>query len=682
MAGEKLASDNDDLDAMLDAQLEEALAQALANLDINSIDNELEKTLAGIDLSDDLAAQFPTFDEEASLDMQINEALALDKEATVPDATLGIEDFVKSVDVYADDRTDYVIPEKPNRFAKLSAIESISPKFLLAVAAVLTVFVVTAVALSASMYISSNRAMAEYDQLGNIIRVGSSVSNNAGFIFTDTAVDFINKEIILTKINMSRISTVLYFDGFIDLDIYDVFLTDNWGRTYYIDYSYYEHELLKNLIEDQNRGDDIETRLWFDSQPLGFKFFDLIITERDTGISTQQRFSAGQDFTLEPARYLNDAAAVDCGNDEIEVLLTNAVFSNTGSQIGYAIRQAVPGEEIILCKPGFDERFVLKENGKIVVRDSHSFTPVTFDNFGITLGRIDFVPLQNLNSTVRIHFDDMYRKVTLTSEICLNDIFYTKPAPEHVIDFGPYRLVIELGGVQGNQFVLVMHTVDTSLDGESEFSHRVQAFPEVTMVARKKDGSSVRIEPRLIRDSQKGTDVVFDGRTEREFLLGMSTEQIFFEISSVFVKLPPVQVELDLENAERRLSTNPSAAIENIDLMFNRRLEYKTGLYRIEELDRFSENVLKDKKLMSNYKPTTATDTSSVVHVPMWYLEGDRFFSVVRETWRAQPSEFFHKVHKTVAELGERGWIVVEDEIIPEQGTGDRGQGTGIPDPP
>ena len=111
MAGEKLASDNDDHDAMLDAQLEEALAQALANLDINSIDNELEKTLAGIDLSDDLAAQFPTFDEEASLDMQINEALALDKEATVPDATLGIEDFVKSVDVYADDRTDYVIPE-------------------------------------------------------------------------------------------------------------------------------------------------------------------------------------------------------------------------------------------------------------------------------------------------------------------------------------------------------------------------------------------------------------------------------------------------------------------------------------------------------------------------------------------------------------------------------------------
>jgi hypothetical protein len=64
------------------------------------------------------------------------------------------------------------------------------------------------------------------------------------------------------------------------------------------------------------------------------------------------------------------------------------------------------------------------------------------------------------------------------------------------------------------------------------------------------------------------------------------------------------------------------------------------------------------------YTPTSATDTSNVVHTPMWYLDGDRFYCIVRETWRGYPGEFFHRVHKTVSEYSERGWIIVEDEII------------------
>lgn len=702
MADEKLTPENDDLEAMLNAQLEEALAQTLAEalvsdtdtslepdvmidpleedlekmlaemnldsddgiadkaaltgIDTDSIDTELEKALAGLD---DGAAAPVSIADEAVLDLQIEEALALEDEvdSVTTDRAQGVEDFVKNADIYADDNADYVLPEKPRRFAVLTAkIEGISPKFLFAATVVLTVSVAVTAFLTVSLAISSSRVRAEYNQRGNIIRLGGVASNSAGFIFVNIPVNFINKDITLTKINMSRISTVLYFDGFIDLDIYDASITDDWGRTYYIDHSYYER--------DNHADDDFEMRLWFDSLPTGFKFFDLTITERDTAFSTKTRFSAGQNFTFEPARYLNETVTVDCGSDEAEVKITGAVFSNTGSQIGLAMRQAIPGEEVVLSRPGSDEWVTLTENGRIIIPDSHSFAPRIFADHGVTLGRIDFIPLQNLNSTVRIHFDDMYRKITTVSEICLEDIFYTKPNSEHVMNLGAYRVVIERGGIQGNQFVLVMHAVDTRMEAISELSNRVQAFPEVTMIARKNDGSSIRLEPRLIRDAWQGTDVVFDGREEREFLLGMPANQIFFEINGVYFKLPPTHIELDLSNAERKLPINPSTALENITLMFNRRLEHKTGLYRLDELDRFSPMVLSDSRLMSRYAPTSATDTSSVIHVPMWYLDGDRFYAIVRETWRAYPNEFFHRVHKTVSQYGNHGWIIIKDEVI------------------
>jgi len=489
-------------------------------------------------------------------------------------------------------------------------------------------------------------------------------------MFANIPVDFIDKEITLTKVNMSRISTVLYFDGVVDLDIYDASITDDWGRTYYIDYSYYEQGYAQAF------GEDVETRLWFDALPLGFKHFDLKITERDTQLSSTTRFSAGQSIALEAARFLDQSAIVDCGVEPIineetgeetqiaEVKITNAVFSNTGSQIGFAVRQAIPGEEVILSKPGSDVSITMTENGRIVAPDSHTFKPHTFGGHGVTIGRADFVALQSLNSTVRIHFDDMYRKIAANREICLDDVFYTKPDSEYTIDVGSYRLVIERGGVQGNQFVLVMHALDMHKEAISELSNRVQAFPEITMIARRLDGSSIRLEPRLIRDSWQGCDVVFDGREEREFLFGISPKQIFFEISGVYFKLPPAHVELDLNMAERRLPINPSTALETITLMFSRRLELKTGLFELHELDRFSQNVLSDGQLMSLYSPTSANETSNVVHVPMWYLDGDRFYSIVRETWRAYPNEFSHRVHKTVSKYGDRGWIVVEDVIL------------------
>ena len=360
MADEKSTPKDDDLEAMLDAQLAEALAQELADYeedefsdvdspdaqlsqtlaelgldssnsadvddingvsdindvndingvnDINDIDgsvtdepsampsdeSELEMTLAGLETGGDFTNQPIMIDEEEFLTIQIKEALALEAQAdeSAPDAAQGIEDFVKNIDIYEDEYTDYDQPETPKRSAIVAKIDSLSPKFLLATSTVLTMVVLLATILTVNWAISSSRINAEYNRMGNIIRLGDAVSNNAGFIFTNIPISFIDKEIILTKINMSRISTVFHFDGFIDLDIYDASITDDWGRTYYIDYSYYERD-------NHDDGDHAETRLWFDSLSQGFKSFDLVITERDTQLSSRTRFSAGQNFTLEP----------------------------------------------------------------------------------------------------------------------------------------------------------------------------------------------------------------------------------------------------------------------------------------------------------------------------------------------------------------------------------------------
>jgi hypothetical protein len=583
-----------------------------------------------------------------------------------------VEDFVKNVDVYTDEPEEYEKPEKPRRFTALSdRIDSISPKLLVAAAATLSVFVILTTVLVLNLAITTSRVRAEHSQRGHILRVGDSASNSAMFMFANIPVDFTDKVITLTKVNMSRISTVLYFDGAIDLGVYDAFLTDDWGRTYYIDYSFYENGYYHVFGEGL-----VETRLWFDALPLGFNFFDLTITKKDTQERSQTRFTAGQSIAHEAARFLSGPIIIESGIAPVvdeqtgelvsaaEVQITSGVFSNTGSPIGFAVRPTIPGEEVVLGKPDSGDWVTLTENGRFVAPDLHSFAPHKFDEYGVTIGRTDFVALNSLDSIIRIRFDEMYRKISVENVISLAEVFHTKPSPEYIIDAWPYRLVIERGGIQGNQFVLVMHALDMRTEAVTEMSNRVQAFPDVAMVARKADGSSIRIEPRLIRDSWQGTDVVFDGREESEFLFGISTEQVFFEFSGVLFKLPPAYAEIDLSMAERYLPINPSTALETLTLMFDRRLEVKTGLFGLHELDRFSPIVLADRELMSYYQPTTARESSHVVHVPMWFMDGDRFFAIARETWRAYPNEFFHRVHKTVSEFGGRTWVITEDEII------------------
>jgi hypothetical protein len=153
--------------------------------------------------------------------------------------------------------------------------------------------------------------------------------------------------------------------------------------------------------------------------PTGFKFFDFTATDLYTGQSARSRFSAGQDFVFEPARFLNESVAVDSGKDIPEIKITNAVFSNTGSQIMFAVKRIFPGEEVVLAKPGEGTGIRMIENGRAVVRDTHTFEPQTFDRHGVTLGRVDFVPIQNLDNTVRVEFDDMYRKIAVNREISL-----------------------------------------------------------------------------------------------------------------------------------------------------------------------------------------------------------------------------------------------------------------------
>ncbi|MCL2699189.1 MAG: hypothetical protein FWE68_02665, partial [Defluviitaleaceae bacterium] len=434
-----------------------------AGINTDAIDDDLDKALQEMgadiivddevmDFDGEIISEPATIDEEFLLNLKIEEALEMEED--VPEELeTGVEDFVKEIEVHSDEHEDFERPEKRGRFAWISdKIDNISSKFLLSAIIVLTLIVVLTGALAVNFALSTIHREGELNRMGTVIRMGSAAANNAQFIFLDKTVDFITTEFTLTRMNLSRVAAVLHFGGRIDLDAFDATLTDDWGRVYYLDYSYSELEY---------RREGIETRLWFDPLSAGFKYFDLTITERDTGLSSRTRFTAGQEFVFEPPRFIREAIMVDCGRDEPEVSIANAVFSNTGSQIMFAVKQTYPGEEVVLSKPGEDVGIRLTENGRTIVRDTHAFEPQSFERHGVTLGRVDFIPIQNINSTVRIHFDNMYRKFAVNRELVMDEIFHTRPNSQQVIDVGPYQLVIERGGIQGSQYVLVMHAIDT-----------------------------------------------------------------------------------------------------------------------------------------------------------------------------------------------------------------------------
>ena len=482
-----------------------------------------------------------------------------------------------------------------------------------------------------------------------------AVPNHQNFIFLGLETEFRDRAVTLEKIVVDQTATVFYFDREFNILDTSFTLTDNIGRLYNLDLSF--------PSGDMTRASGGIVRF----EPLIGRGSRFTLTMRDRMLDETAVFQFDlerlSDFT--PARHINQPVRLTGTPGGVNITVENAIFSSAGSIVNFTFRWS---DDIanVLINPLADglPAISLRSPTRPVLPTRRAPALYHFPEFQVTLGRMDFGPVENLTSDMSINFSNLFEDIPIGGSIPTAGLFADNEEEWVHIPAGNHTAVLERMGRMGDNFVLVMHT----LDGRG---NRAESIPDATLMLTLRDGLTMPLEGSS-RSGTIGTDVLFGIPHQfRSEVRTVFPGNISLNLRSLLVRLDDASGSLNLLEADDVLAENVEYAKTSVINSFTDRLRYKSSIIPLSQIRGFSEEVLNDEMLMRSYAPVhigqyeTAMFAAQIVSYA--FIDSNTLICVVSETWkheRRAGTVEFNRTHQVVARRIGGNWVIVSDELV------------------
>ncbi|MDR2939830.1 MAG: hypothetical protein LBV08_05845 [Clostridiales bacterium] len=637
----------DDLDDLLKKSYSE---DKNGGFEATGLPSELEKNLHGLDTDvfndglefiDNVSIYDPEFQNKDSGDGILSEI-----EEIMAKGGSGPEGFDESTPTPEEDLLETSMPED---IATVTGAPLEKKKFRLNKYYIMSgvlVFLIIGV-MSAIIIVSRNFK----DNTGNIaISKPKSTSNNANYIYLNKVFPVSGQIIDVKSILLDKMATVIYFSNEIDISRYDMHILDEGNNAYMPDISFLNSANVKYMRFSPLKDDA--------------KKFDFIVKDIVNGESNSIS------FTLEGG---GDSSSVLFSNEKQNLFppgagfsgtLDKAVFSGSGSTIYFSFKYKNP-ENILYIEDSQTEVAEMHENVARLLGQREKPIQFIYGDDGLSIGRMDFEPVKNLNSKVYIKFNNIFRSFEYGKEIDPSGLFLNNEESQQKYTVGNYDIILERMGRQGDRYVLVMHAENNAIFGKSSLENdlgHIEIIPDIELVFESPDGKEIKSQGEVF-SADIGTDVVFDVGGISEFAGG----KMSLKINSLSFKLETLEIEVDLEKC---VASDGELSISDNEMLhgaFMERLRYKSG--EINEVGSFSDSLMADSQLLRYYSPEPmAKNISYGLNVLTSYHEGEKIYAAVVDSWQAE-TEYGYKrasnFHKVVANVKNNGSIeIIEDDIL------------------
>ncbi|MCL2399755.1 MAG: hypothetical protein FWC91_08450 [Defluviitaleaceae bacterium] len=475
-----------------------------------------------------------------------------------------------------------------------------------------------------------------------------NVANNSHFISVGMLEELAGQEFLLRRITIGQRGTVFHFDDVFNPDEYSIMLTDQDGNFF--------GRIRQDIVYGSNRRG---TTLQFSPLRNTTRELTLYIQDRNSNekISYEFLLEGGPGFPA--ASYVNNFVPLFDGESGLEnqIMIANAVFSNTSSEIVYLIQEDPSGRTVAFEREGI----VLRDGSRRLEPNRPTPVEFTFPTQNLILGRATYGPMLNLVSTARIDFGDMFASAPMPSHnIDISALFRDTPEDVQIVQVGDYTLVLERMGVRGTLVILVMHGLDE--DGQ-----RMQTELDIDLIIET-DSGSITISGQNHSMGQ-GTDIVFDA-TGRG-ITTINPNHVRLDINAFNVLATDVSVPLHLDQQSLRPSQNRITVESSIRAAFASRLSYRLENISFSSIRGFSFDVLYNRATMRHYTPISLPEGTIALY-DIQILAGafygdDLFLAIVEEELAINENgtiTTLHTTHQIVSQLIEGQWVIIENRIL------------------
>lgn len=542
--------------------------------------------------------------------------------------------------------------EKYNKI--LEKLNNISIKTLTIILISMISLVVIITVLLGFVIYQNNKLQATYKIS---VSVPNYQANTTNYIFISQERDFNDTKLKLVKMLIDPVATVFYFDKSLDFMAYEAELKDKNGRIYNMDLSF---------AETNNDEYTQLSAIRFETLEKGIKEFTLTISDPYTGETVDYAVKLDSYPKLFPAKYLSTPIKTQDSDSEFEIVVENAIFSNSGSIIEYRINWKDNIETIQLgWKDTTSNEFITLEEKNTLVSATKNYPSMySFPNDNTVLGRMDFEAVKNLNSNVDIKFDSLYQQSSINQNIDLTSLpyIYNQETQKEIV-FGNYKLVLEKFADNEEYCIITYHVkdannnlVETKLDGE--------------LIIGDSSGMEVVIDGKCMSKIEGG-DFVFNTKKASDVISKLKDKKYTLNLKTIGLKIPNQTISIELSTLNSTTTQSDKEEIKNFVIeAFKKRLAVKSGEISINELGNYFEAyILEENEIIRDYlQPNTILEPAQYAsQVLIMAKSGDKYYAVVQDVWKGNEGVkeiHFYRTHKIILKNINGNWKIVEDIIV------------------
>lgn len=539
---------------------------------------------------------------------------------------------------------------------KISSIkpESLSSSIIYTISTILIILIITSMIVFAVIIhnIKKNELKLENAKSTESLIDGTSVYINSKQILDGQTVT-------LSKVITDQYYSYFYFEDFIDTLKFDLYLVDQNNVLYTRDLTFNATNIddYKNVFRFESIKEDSELLKLYviNNTDQSFTFYSILIPE-GTPLNKMKIFNK----------------EIKASFDDFNIVITKALFSQgVSSQIDYIIENNNYNSYTI--QSGLDEQntsISLLENGSELKNLTKYPFVYNFSEEGVQFNKMEFSGVSSLKSKLTLCLNNLYKKYNVNSYISYSEIQGSK---QKTIPFGNYNLVIENLGKFDDKIVLVLHSEDPSISNSNdETENRFKTIVDVDAIIKTSTGMQLILNGEA-KSSEIGTDVIFKINPEySEFLSDSSLNDVQINLKSIYLKIEDAYLDINLEEAMERQVVEDEVFEEEVLNYFKSRLLYKSGLIDLSSVKGFSQEILNDTSIMSDYTPNkifpNAVYSSQMLFTAFYK---NSIYYVVQDNWKESTDSInsfyrthFVKLKKVSSNNSSESWVIVSDTII------------------
>lgn len=637
----------------------------------NIEEKHIDESHANDEVDDLILNEFKlTSDTESEEDFTdaLNKLLEEDSKTELTDVNYEYINDVSVYDTVRNEKEDVIQEIKENEKAKEkkeSKKELSNEKTSFIMIVILIVMVILVIGACGAFFVAVNvinQREVSGDFKGEVISQNKRSVVAANYIYVDNVQPYGEKELKLIKVLVDASATVFYFDGKLDMRNADFSLIDDSGNYYALDL---------NSIENVYFNDNI-TQVYFEPLKTGVNALKLTVTGINSGNSAVFDCVFNKPVSVPMMAYLKDKAMLKEQNEDFSVKVNYLEYSGASSHIEYMIQNNDNEKFDVVQMVKNDGDYIELSEGtgtKLKIWDKPKYD--TFDNDRITLGSMNFKPLDNIAGKTEIKFNNLYKRYKVDMNIpAINISQGSDDEKENVYEFDHYKAVFE--GLKGYEdaYFLVFHCEDKKLKAKSadDYSNRKEILLDAQLVFNSSNGMQVTLEGTCTAENY-GTDMIFPiNDITSGIFKNMSREDLSVVIKNIYVKAEDMNIIVKPELLRFKKPYVRNQLEEVIKNAFNLRLDYKTGNVDKENVEGFSADVISDESLMKNYSPVSeAKDVKKSVQITALEYETMNCYAIVMETLKYEQQGkkcYFYRTHKISMKRVGNNWVIDWDKII------------------